>query len=709
MSGLRKSLRFEAVPTALLPLLLGTLAFFLVAGPRILLPTNIGWLGDGDPAQHYLGWQFFRHCAWSFPVGLNPCYGLELSSAIVYSDSIPALAILLKPLSPFLPETFQYTGLWIFACFVLQTWLGWKLVGLFSQNTAVRLLSAGLFALAPPMLWRLSGHFSLFAHFLILWALYLSFRPSRSYRALQWGLLLTLAALVHAYLLVIAAILWGADLLQRMVARERPVRSAMLEFAAIVAVVSLACWQAGYFTVTDGAAALGFGEYRMNLLSPIDPSGWSYAIRDLPETIGDYEGFNWLGLGVLFLLAASVAVVLNAPRKILIAIQWRPILVLSLVAFTIFALSNKIVAGTNELLEYQLSESVAGVAAMFRSSGRMFWPVFYVLLLAVVYLVVRGYGIMAPYLLAIALLAQAIDTNAGWGTIRARYMAEPSSRWPTTLKHAFWEKAGGRYRSLRWIAPENSPPGWNALASYAATHGMSTNVVYLSRVDKQRIDAAKVNTMHRLTAGSFEPDVIYIVDDEKRVLALDQFSFETDLLAEIDGFTVIAPNWKLCGNCMRDAPVREYLQAVGMGRTVWFSRGGGGSKFLVRGWSQPERWGVWSDGDTAELVLPVSAIPTSMRIDAQPFVNEAHPRQNVEVRMNGVPVYFTMTADSNGQATVRVPGKVRESLKSDRYLRLEFRFPNALRPADVEPSTDMRRLALGLVGITLLRTLEPAR
>lgn len=60
---------------ALLPLLMGVFAFFMVIGPRALDPQNIAWLESGDPATHYLGWVFFRHSPWSFPLGLNPSYG----------------------------------------------------------------------------------------------------------------------------------------------------------------------------------------------------------------------------------------------------------------------------------------------------------------------------------------------------------------------------------------------------------------------------------------------------------------------------------------------------------------------------------------------------------------------------------------------------------------------------------------------------------
>lgn len=158
---------------ALLPLLLGVLAFFLVIGPRALDPQNIAWLKEGDPATHYLGWLYFRHAPWTFPLGLNPSYGLELGSAVIFSDSNPLLALLFKPFNGWLPQTFQYFGLWLLACFVLQAWFAWKLLGLITDNPVLRLLGTGLLVFSPPMFLRTGGHLSLAGHFLILAALYL--------------------------------------------------------------------------------------------------------------------------------------------------------------------------------------------------------------------------------------------------------------------------------------------------------------------------------------------------------------------------------------------------------------------------------------------------------------------------------------------------------------------------------------------------------
>jgi hypothetical protein len=45
---------------AMAAMLIGVAGFLLITGGRIAWPTYVAWLAGGDPAQSWLGWQFFR-------------------------------------------------------------------------------------------------------------------------------------------------------------------------------------------------------------------------------------------------------------------------------------------------------------------------------------------------------------------------------------------------------------------------------------------------------------------------------------------------------------------------------------------------------------------------------------------------------------------------------------------------------------------------
>ena len=160
------------------PVLLGVAATWLPLGPTALRVTNIAWLAKGVAAQHYVGWAIFRNSQWTWPLGRNPSFGLEVSSSIFFSDSIPLLALPFKAVAAALPVPFQYFGLWYLLSVVLQTTLAWHLLGRVTSHSELRLLGAVFFVFAPPMLRRMCGsvgaRHALVGHWLVLAGLALS-------------------------------------------------------------------------------------------------------------------------------------------------------------------------------------------------------------------------------------------------------------------------------------------------------------------------------------------------------------------------------------------------------------------------------------------------------------------------------------------------------------------------------------------------------
>lgn len=539
---------------ALLPLLMGVLAFFAVNGPRVLDPQNIGWLGGGDPATHYLGWVFFRHSPWTFPLGLNPSYGLELGSAVIFSDSNPLLAFVFKPFSAWLPEPFQYFGIWLLLCFVLQAWFAWKLLGLATPSTVLRLLGVGLFLFSPPMILRMGGHLSLAGHFLILAALYLALHPGVSRRRLAWGSLLAATALVHAYLLAMVALIWLADLAGRTRKQHMTRRTALIELLVLFVVVSLSCWQAGYFSLRDGVISGGFGLYRMNLLSLIDSGGWSLFLGDFPEGPGDYEGFNFLGTGALLVVICAALLVLCRKVDFVDLVRRFPVLFWAMLGLTVFALSNEIGIGLFTL-HYPLPKFFIKLANIFRASGRMFWPVFYIIVFAAIFLVVRGTRPrVAACVLAVALLMQVMDTRNGWMGLQQARMVAPASTWPTTLHDPFWDSAASHYTKVRSLPAQNQSANWQVIADYAATHGLKTDTAYLGRMSPTALEKVQQVTQRMLETGQYSADSLYILDDSTGLEVAKTLNSRTDLLVRVDGLLVLAPGWKQCLQCL---PMQE--------------------------------------------------------------------------------------------------------------------------------------------------------
>ena len=688
----------------ILPLVLGIIAFLIVVGPRVLNPLDIAWLQLGDAAANYLGWLFFRNSSWTFPIGLNPRYGLELSSFILYSDANPLLAFLFKLFSPLLPPTFQYIGLWLLVCFCLQAWFSWKLVGVISDSILIRLLGAGLFVFTPPMIVRMYEHSSLAAHFLITAALYITFQSNLTRRRFAWGLLLAITSMVHAYLLAMVVLIWLTDLARRAFKEKTSTwNELIIEFTVLLSVVCLVCWQVGYFSINSGLSIGGFGFFRMNLLSILDSNGWSYLLKDISGGAGDYEGFNYLGLGVLFLFVIVIPVFFSTWKRLSGAVRRYSYLLILLISLSIYAITNSIGFGPLHVVYYNLPDFVLRFANIFRASGRMFWPVYYLIIFTIIFLVVNKYKKFSILLLSLAFILQVVDTSKGWRGIR-RKMVKPSQTWNTPLSDSFWEEAAVRYQKVRYISPGNLTPEWMNLGYFAGTQGLATDAVYLARIGSEAVANARSKAQDILKNDNFDHDTLYILDDNSFRQAVISVDKNSSLLAKIDGFNVVAPGWQSCEDCTpieSTITLSDLIPTPNINERILFNNQGNGVNYLVDGWFVSEDWGTWSSGSSANILFPIPPRQVnSIFIEANAFVPSAIENQRLTVTINGIPTADLVLTEPVATLDIKIPEAVKRELENE-TLEVRFNFPDAVSPKNIGLNNDPRELVLGLIAVTI--------
>jgi hypothetical protein len=305
-------------------LLFGLLLFVYVTGGGILNPTSRDWLMIGDSATHYMGWEFFRHTSMlQWPLGLNPNLGLDISSSIAFTDSIPLAAFIFKPFNFLLPATFQYLGLWILVCFILQVYLAARLLSHFLTDQIQIALGAVFLALSPVLLYRLVhdgyGHIALVSHFLILGALNLYF--TTKLKSFWWALLFSGTILIQAYFIPMVAAIWIAKLIQYL-RFEGGSRSIVVRHFVTIAAAAVATLVAGGYVALGSNLFTGSTEvtdssfpywFRWQPLSLIDiqttfSGTWSHFLFDQQELRGDVEGFSFLGGGVILLIGLATLV-----------------------------------------------------------------------------------------------------------------------------------------------------------------------------------------------------------------------------------------------------------------------------------------------------------------------------------------------------------------------------------------------------------------
>ena len=271
----------------------------------------------GDSATHYMGWEFFRHTSLlQWPLGLNPKLGLDISSSIAFTDSIPLAAFIFKPFNFLLPATFQYLGMWILVCFILQAYLAARLLSHFLTDQVQIVLGTVFIALSPMLMYRLVhdgyGHMALVGHFLILGALNLYF--TKKLKSLWWALLFSSTILIQAYFIPMVAAIWIAKLFQYL-RHEGGTRLIAAKHFAVIALASIATLVAGGYVALGSNLFTGSTEvtdssfpywFRWQPLSLIDiqtsfSGTWSHFLFDQQELRGDVEGFSFLGGGVILL------------------------------------------------------------------------------------------------------------------------------------------------------------------------------------------------------------------------------------------------------------------------------------------------------------------------------------------------------------------------------------------------------------------------
>lgn len=532
---------------------------------------NNEWLSPGDSGWHWINWLFFRETSiFQFPIFENYNYGMELSSSIAINDSLPIMALIFKPLSFILPFDFQYFGLWILICFILQGQLGLILLRKVTNNEFLSLLGACFFILAPPFLWRLWGHYSLMAHWLIILGIIIFY--SSNFNLRNWILLLILTALVNAYILAIILSIFILDLIYRTRIEGFRSKDSFLIFFKAFSLLILSLYVFGYFSNGASIGSGGYSLYRANLNTFFnDNDFWSYILPDIGSIPNDYEGFAFLGVGIIVLLFISLYEVFKNKLLLNTIFSKKNIYLLSLsILLFLFAITNKITLGTLVLFEFDLPEFFKIFTRPLRSSGRMVWLLFYLIYCAIFFILANSKHLQSyKYLLPILLVIQIFDTGAAASNFRFKmsdtraYNLKPyinsndpkniaivktlNSFWDSPLVSPEWIKIKDNYKKIIYVYPRNRPENAYPLVYFAAKNKLATNFGYFSRYKGSKKDEIYSKIDETINKKNYDADSIYVFDKsvkDKWNQIVDECS-AIDLCKNIDGYMVFAKDFNL--------------------------------------------------------------------------------------------------------------------------------------------------------------------
>ncbi|HEX5997916.1 MAG TPA: DUF6311 domain-containing protein [Hyphomicrobiaceae bacterium] len=673
-----------------------------VVGWRVLNPLDTSWI-EADTAQGYIGWLLLRHQDTpGWPLGFAYDLGAPLGKQVAYLDGSPLYVTMLWPFRSLLPDNFQYFGMFFLVHCILQFYFGYLIsMQLMARNHLAALFGGLFFLTAPILVARTVTHFALGTHWLILAAFSVFFRspPAAPLEAVAIGsLLAAVAGGINPYITYMVLLVIGAAHLRYVLAapRQRRLQAGGVAIASmlVVTMAAAAAWILfGFIDLADPAAASGAGYdlYSMDLLSIVNPMSYpSLLLPRINVGAGQYEGYNYLGLGALGLGLGSVAANPQVLRQAF-CLSALPAWVILLISLAL-ALSTKATAGGVVMYELRLPEPVLALLNAFRASGRLFWPAFYLLMAAALYAAHAAFGRRIVGVLTLALLVQVLDIRPLLAGTRAKLEAAQSA---VFTDHEPWQSLALHHRHLvivpAWPCQPHMTPGglqgfW-IFGKLAGQRGMSINSFYSGRFSKRQAGYFCEKQPRQIEISGLREDTAYVFARRGNMIGINS---ARHFCRKVDGIIL----------CSREPDTTEqdglHWPPFRVGDTLQLSQGEDDRMGFDAGWHAPEGWGRWS-AQSSRLSFTIQEPAKEIVLQAVPFVGGSIKSQRIRAAINGVALpEQAMTAE--GELTLPIPAAIGGHAGE---IVLQMQFPDARSLLALGLSRDPRVFALGARSITV--------
>ena len=293
-----------------------------------------------------------------------------IGTSVIVTDSNPLFCLIFKLLDPVLPIHFQFNGLWILLSYLLivlfATLISWKL----SESIPLTIAAAGIAVLNPVILQRALIHDTLTAHWLILASIYLFINGDKKWNPIGWFILTEITLLVHIYFLPMIAFVLCLQFIRMLITKKH--------FTRIIVILFVFCFALGFGYYLFGYNYIlpqsgSFGELSLNLNSFINPDGTSYFLQSRPELPLQYEGYNYWGAGLLLLVCISIVV---SGKRIMRLIPY----IIPTFLLILISASHIGYFDLQPVYQLEIPEKIISLLSVFRSSGRLVWPIYYLVL-----------------------------------------------------------------------------------------------------------------------------------------------------------------------------------------------------------------------------------------------------------------------------------------------------------------------------------------
>ena len=479
------------------------------------------WLAARDATSDLVSWKFFSNDVWRFPLGSNPNYGMDISSGIAFSGSVPIMAIFFKLFINILPDNFHYFSLWIFICFFLQSYIAFLIIYNKTENILFSIIGSLIFLLSPILINRLTFHLSLSAHWIILMGFYLETKKDIFNKDIYWAALISLSSLVHFYFTIILLGIFFLFTFNNL-NKDLNFRVFYKKIFLVLGSLIFTMFLIGYFHVpfTD-ALGYGYGNYTLDLAGILGGNtsvsngeiSWSYFFSNTPTL--DYEGFAYLGLGGIFLLI-FLAIIFSINFKDFIKDKNKiPFFVIILI-FSILAITNKIYLFDSLVLSFEIPKILYGIMSIVRASGRLFWPVYYLIfLISIIYLYKKFSKRNSIYILILLFSLQLIDIYPG---LKRHFNSSAFISEKKIIDYSFWNDLTKNNSVLRTTYINNESKFLTSLRNVLLLKNIkSTDISTHGRYNRKLASTSRANLYKSFDQKKISDNIIFAIDNFNRL------------------------------------------------------------------------------------------------------------------------------------------------------------------------------------------------
>lgn len=511
---------------------LGALAFVCVYGVQVLDVTYVDWIKNagGDLAQSYYGWRFFRNSDWHFPFGLMDSVAYPSLTSIIYIDSVPLFNLFFKSIRWLLPSTFQFFGLWGLTCFVLSGVIGAAVIRTLTKSDWYAVLGSEFFILCPVVVQRLYTHTALAANWLILLCIFIIIRqcqkpvsPAKSFAV--WAGLFALAVGINIYYLPILGIFMFAFCVYQWIKSKKVFCSIGILVSSLLGTFVTFYLLGGMHGLSmSDAAPDSMGYLGANLNSLFNAmetdrylSGYALLGPNFPlATDGQYEGYAYLGMGLIIcLVAVMVVLIMNKAVRQWIWDHKLEFWIIVIGSFALIILSTATLVTWNQhtLFRIWYPEFIMKVYSVFRSSGRFMWGVWNLLGVLLLWLLWKGSKVrQVAALLAVCLLVQVVDLSPYLYGRHKIYFSKQQT-YTSLIMQQDWTDVLENKNQFIFLNNRSFPlPVFYDFAELALQNGMTINDFYYSRRNNEEIDAYKEQQLSQLEQGNGLETAVYVFD-----------------------------------------------------------------------------------------------------------------------------------------------------------------------------------------------------